>query len=287
MLGRRRGTDFRGRLCVVTGAASGIGRSTALRLAGAGARLALTDRDAAGLATVATLCRERGAEVLVEEVLDITEHEAVDAFGRRVVDAHGAPEGVFHVAGVSAWGRPDQLEHRHWRSMVEIDLMGTVHVVEAFVPAMMTARRGHLVLVSSAAGLLGLPWHAAYSAAKFGVRGIAEVLRFDLEPYDVDVHLVCPGGVDTPLVGTVEIAGVDRDDPRVAGTVARFRRHAVTADRAAEAMLEGVARGRYLVFTSPDIRLAAAAQNLCPPAYRAAMRLLNREISKVAKGVLP
>lgn len=286
-MARRRLRDVRDRVCVVTGAASGIGRATATALAARGARLVLTDRDAAGLEAAATACREAGAPVLVADALDVTDHEAVEAFAAGVVAAHGAPEAVFHVAGISAWGRPDMLEHRHWRSMVEVNLMGTVHVVEAFVPAMMAARRGHLVLVSSAAGLLGLPWHAAYSAAKFGIRGIAEVLRFDLAPYGIGVHLVCPGGVDTPLVGTVEIAGVDRSQPRVVELVDRFRRHAVTPAEAAESILAGVARGRYLVHTSGDVRLGYAAQRLCPPAYVAAMTYLNRTISRAAEGVLP
>lgn len=287
-MSRRRITDYRGRVCVVTGAASGIGRAAALRLAGEGARLVLTDLNADGLAATEQACRDAGAPVLVSEPVDITDHEAVIAFGERVVADSGSPDAVFHVAGNSAWGRPDLLEHRIWRSMVEVNLMGTVHVIEAFVPAMMTARKpAALVMVSSAAGLLGLPWHAAYSAAKFGIRGIAEVLRFDLAPYDIGVHLVCPGGVDTPLVETVEIAGVDRSDPEVAKTVDQFRRHAVTPDVAAEKMLEGVRKGRYIVYTSPDIRIGFAAQKFAPPLYGLAMRLLNRRITRAGQGILP
>lgn len=287
-MSRRRITDYRGKTCVVTGAASGIGRSVALQLAREGARLVLTDRDRAGLETAAQAGREQGATVLAAEVVDVTEHQAVMAFGEGVVAAHGAPDAIFHVAGNSAWGRPDLLEHRVWRSMVEVNLMGTIHVIEAFVPAMMAAGRpAALVMVSSAAGLLGLPWHAAYSAAKFGIRGIAEVLRFDLAPYDIGVHLVCPGGVDTPLVETVEIAGVDRSDPRVARTVDQFRRHAVTPEVAASKTLEGVRKGRYLIFTSPDIRLAFAAQKFAPPLYEVAMKVLGRRIARAGEGILP
>ncbi|MDZ4234078.1 MAG: SDR family NAD(P)-dependent oxidoreductase, partial [Dietzia sp.] len=119
-MSRRRITDYRGKTCVVTGAASGIGRAVAIRLAGEGASLVLTDRDAAGLETAASACRDTGGTVLASEVLDITDHEAVMRFGETVVAAHGAPHAVFHVAGNSAWGRPDLLEHRVWRSMVEV-----------------------------------------------------------------------------------------------------------------------------------------------------------------------
>lgn len=287
-MSRRRIKNYRGVLCVVTGAASGIGRSTAVRLAGEGARLVLTDINAEALQTAARECRDAGAVVLAADPVDLTQHEEVSAFGERIIAEHGVPDAIFHIAGNSAWGRPDLLEHRVWRSMVEVNLMGTIHVIEAFIPAMMTARKpGALVMVSSAAGLLGLPWHAAYSAAKFGIRGIAEVLRFDLAPYDIGVHLVCPGAVDTPLVGSIEIAGVDRSNPEVARTAAQFQRHAVTPDQAAESILEGVRKGRYIVYTSPDIRLAFAAQKFAPPAYKLAMKLIARKINKAGQGILP
>lgn len=287
-MSRKRNTSYGGKTCLVTGAANGIGRSVALQLAEEGARLVLTDWDADRLEAVARQCRDMGAPVLESEAFDITDHQTVMDFGERVVAAHGAPEAIFHVAGNSAWGRPDLLEHRVWRSMVEVNLMGTVHVVEAFVPAMMAAgRSASVALVSSAAGLLGLPWHAAYSAAKFGIRGIAEVLRFDLAPYGIGVHLVCPGGVDTQLVETIEIAGVDRSDPEVAKTVDQFRNHAVTPDVAAAKTIEGVRKGRYIVYTSPDVRLGFVAQRFAPPLYNLAMKLLNRRITKAGKGVLP
>src|SRR6185436_7108722 len=113
---------------------------------------------------------------------------------------------VMNVAGVSAWGTVENLEHRHWQAMIDVNLMGPIHVIECFLPPMIEARRGGaLVNVSSAAGLLALPWHAAYSASKFGVRGISEVLRFDLKRHGIGVSLVVPGAVKTPLVQTVQI----------------------------------------------------------------------------------
>ena len=79
--------------------------------------------------------------------------------------------------------------------MIDVNLMGPISVLECFVPPMIEAGRGgHVVNVSSAAGLFGLPWHAAYSASKFGLRGVSEVLRFDLRRHGIGVSLVCPGG---------------------------------------------------------------------------------------------
>ncbi len=140
-----------------------------------------------------------------------------------------------NIAGVSAWGTVDRLTHEHWRSMVDINLMGPIHVIETFLPPMVEARRGgHLVNVSSAAGLVALPWHAAYSASKYGLRGLSEVLRFDLARHRIGVSVVVPGAVKTPLVQTVQIAGVDRDDPEreeVDGPVRRPRGVARTRRR--------------------------------------------------------
>lgn len=154
--------------------------------------------------------------------------------------------------------------------------MGPVHVIECFVPEMVRAGRGgQLVNVSSAAGLFGFPWHAPYSAAKFGLRGISEVLRFDLRRHGIGVTLVCPGGVDTPMVGSLDIAGMDPDALRASGWTERFRRHAKTPDQVAERILDGVVRNRYLVYTSNDIRLLHLLERRVPPAYRLAMRVAN------------
>ena len=210
------------------------------------------------------------------------------AFGEKLVSEHGAPQAVFHVAGNSSWGRPDLLTEKQWTSMIDVNLMGTVHVVEALIPPMMAARRpAAFAMVSSAAGLIGLPWHAAYSAAKFGIRGIAEVLRFDLEPYNIGIHLVAPGAVDTPLVHSIHISGIDRSDPEVEKTVADFQKHAVTPDEAAQSMLDGVRNGRYIIYTSPDIHLAYLAQRYVPPLYRVAMRVMQKRINGAAAGMLP
>ncbi len=273
-----------GKTVLVTGAAGGIGRATAIEACGRGAAVVITDIQEAPLRATAESIAARGGKVLASEALDLTDVDAIKAFAGRVHAEHGSMDVVMNVAGTSTWGSVDRLTNAHWRKMVEVDLMGPIGVIESFVPPMMEAGRGgHLVNVSSAAGLLGLPWHAAYSAAKFGIRGVSEVLRFDLEPHGIGVSLVCPGGVDTPLVGTVEIVGVDREHQAVQKMSARFRKRAVSAESVAVKILDGVEKGTYLVFTSPDIRVAFWLQRFCPPLYRVAMRRLNRELTEVGR----
>ncbi|ETW25573.1 SDR family oxidoreductase [Mycobacterium gastri] len=267
---------YAGKRCLVTGAASGIGRATALRLAAQGAELYLTDRDADGLAQTVSDAGALGAQVPEHRVLDISDYAQVAAFAADVHAGHPSMDVVLNVAGVSAWGTVDRLTHDQWSRMVAINLMGPIHVIETFVPPMVAAGRGgHLVNVSSAAGLVALPWHAAYSASKFGLRGLSEVLRFDLARHRIGVSVVVPGAVRTPLVNTVEITGVDRDDPQVKRWVDRFSGHAISPERAAEKILAGVAKNRYLIYTSPDIRALYAFKRLAWWPYSVVMRQVN------------
>lgn len=276
--------DLDAKICVITGAASGIGRATALLVAGKGARLVLTDVDANGLATAATDVEALGAQVIHAAPFDISDHRAVMTFAADVHAKVPSVDVVMNIAGTSIWGSIENLEHEHWQQMVDINLMGPISILEAFVPPMIAANRGgHIVNVSSAAGLFGLPWHAAYSASKFGLRGVSEVLRFDLAPHGIGVSVVCPGAVKTPLVSSMRIIGVDQSSPEVKKTQARFEKHAITPERAAECIVEGIERNRYLVLTSPDIKIGHLAQRLFPPGYRLAMKRLNKELMAVVR----
>ena len=269
-------TGFAGKRCFLTGAASGIGRATALRLAVEGAELYLTDRNAEGLAATVADARALGAVVAAHRVLDISDVDEVAAFAADIHASGPAMDVVMNIAGVSAWGTVDKLTHRDWKSMIDINLMGPIHVIENFVPPMIEARRGgHLVNVSSAAGLVALPWHAAYSASKYGLRGLSEVLRFDLARHRIGVSVVVPGAVQTPLVDTVHIAGVDREDPQVRKWTGRFSGHAVSPEHAAEKILRGVAKNRYLIYTSPDIRALYLFKRTMWWPYSIAMKQVN------------
>jgi NAD(P)-dependent dehydrogenase (short-subunit alcohol dehydrogenase family) len=282
--------DLRGKRCLITGAASGIGRATAIASAAKGAELYLTDVQAEALEDVVEEIRRRGGTVRYSKAIDVSDHEAVVAMAAEI---HGAGVGmdvVMNVAGISTWGRIEQLEHSDWRQMVDVNLIGPISVLECFVPPMIEAGRGgHVVNVSSAAGLFGLPWHAAYSASKFGLRGVSEVLRFDLRRHRIGVTLVCPGAVKTPLAGdtseggTVKIVGIDRSDPAARKFFERFLRHAATPEQVAENILAGIEKNRYLVYTSKETRVLHWFQRVFPPSYEWVMRYLNGVMHSVAK----
>lgn len=273
----RRRRDVAGMRVLVTGAASGIGRAVAEQLGAAGALLYLTDLHQQRLDDVAAEIAAAGGHVVLAYAADVSDIDAVRELAARAHESTDALDAVLNVAGIATWGTVSTLTHEQWRGVIEVNLMGPIHVIESFVPAMVAAGRGgYLVNVSSAAGLIGLPWHAAYSASKFGVRGLSEVLRFDLARHRIAVSLVCPGGVDTPLTETVQVAGIDQNSAAFRAMQERFRRRAVSPEKAAAAIVHGMLARRYFVYTSGDIRLIHAIQRYFPPLYVALMRLANR-----------
>jgi NAD(P)-dependent dehydrogenase (short-subunit alcohol dehydrogenase family) len=278
--------DLAGTNVFVTGAASGIGRAVAEAAAREGAVLHLTDIQADLLETVAEKIRRDGGAVDFARPADLSEYEQVRSLAGDLTRDHGSMDVVMNVAGISTWGTVRSLEHRDWQRLIDVNLMGPIHVIEELVPPMIEAGRGgHLVNVSSAAGIIGMPWHAAYSASKFGLRGVSEVLRFDLRRYGIGVSLVCPGGVATPLTETVRIAGIDKESPAWRKAHARFRKRAVPPEQAAASILRGVHRNRYWVYTSNDIRLAHLLQRYFPPGYALVMRAMNAGATRVLPDV--
>jgi NAD(P)-dependent dehydrogenase (short-subunit alcohol dehydrogenase family) len=275
--------DLRGKRCLITGAAGGIGRATAIAAARRGADLYLTDIQAEALERAAGEIRAAAGTVSYAKAVDLTDHEGVVAMAAEIHAAHGSMDVVMNVAGIAVWGTIQDLDHSQWQKTIDVNLIAPISVLECFVPPMIEAGRGgHIVNVSSAAGLFGLAWHAPYSATKFGLRGVSEVLRFDLRRHGIGVSLVCPGGVNTPLVDTIEIASIDRDDPVFRPEIKRFQRHAVTPERAAEKILRGVERDRYMVYTSNDIRALHWIQRKFSPPYTLAMRLLSDRFERLA-----
>ncbi|MCF8610130.1 SDR family oxidoreductase [Gordonia sp. HY285] len=276
--------SLRGRTVLITGAASGIGRATAVAAARDGAQLVLTDLHADPLNAVVADIAGDGGSVVYHAAGDVSDYDWVASFARAVDAEVGVMDVVMNVAGISAWGTVEHLKHSHWRKLVDVNLMGPIHIIESFVPQMVRrGAGGHVVNVSSAAGLLALPWHAAYSASKFGIRGVSEVLRYDLRRHGIGVSLVCPGGVATPLVGTVEIVGLDRDDPRVAKQVDSFGKIAVTPEKAANAIIRGVVKNKFMVYTSFDVRFGYWWARKFAFPYEVAMRIANNRFDQLSR----
>ena len=265
----------------ITGAASGIGRATALATAAAGCRLFLTDVNAAGLQEIVTLVAKEDGEVCAYRAFDVASYEAVKAFAAEVHQQFGALDVVMNIAGVAIWGAVEDLHHEHWVQAIQVDLMGPIHVIECFLPEMIRAGRGgHLVNVASAAGLTGAPWHGPYATAKWGLVGLSEVLRYDLMQHGIGVTVVCPGAVETPMKLSLQIAGVNQNSPFVQDLKRRFSQRAIAPERVAQQILAAISKNQFLVITSFDIKLLYFLKRKFFPLYHYVMirisRLLNQ-----------
>jgi short-subunit dehydrogenase len=184
-----------GTRAIVTGASRGIGRATAQAFAARGARLGLLSR---GEEELRQLAGELGGEPVVLPA-DIGDRESVFGAVERFVEEAGGLEVVVANAGIAHYGpfRDQPIERAE--EMVRINLLGTMYTVDAALPAMLDRAAGHVVIVSSGAGLRAFPWAATYGATKAGQRAFAEALRHELSGTGVSVSTVYPGEVRTDL----------------------------------------------------------------------------------------
>lgn len=186
-----------GSIAIVTGAGSGIGRAAAMRLASAGAHVALLGRDAAALETVLREVEQAGGRATVAKA-DVTDRAAVDAAVAHIAGA-GPPTLLVNNAGAGRSAPFERMTIDDWNAMLAVNLTGVFHVTQAVLPHMLAAGGGRVVNVASAAGLKGYPYIAAYAAAKHGVVGMTRALAVELAGRNITVNAVCPGYVDTPM----------------------------------------------------------------------------------------
>ncbi len=189
---------FEGRVAVVTGAASGIGRGLAAGFAARGAKLVLSDRDEEALERAGEELRAEGAEVLAVPT-DVTNRDAVFALAERTFEAFGAAHVVCNNAGVFSYGELHRASPEEWRFVMDVNFWGVVHGVEAFVPRLAEQGEGHVVNTASMAGLVGMRGLGVYAASKFAVVGLSEALRRDVADQGIGVSVLCPMIVATPI----------------------------------------------------------------------------------------
>jgi NAD(P)-dependent dehydrogenase (short-subunit alcohol dehydrogenase family) len=191
--------SFVGRVAVVTGGASGIGRALALGLAREGARVVVADRDEAGMAEVVTAIRALGGEAIAVPT-DVSELGQVQTLADRAFSAFGKVHVLCNNAGVAVWGGLEAATHRDWQWVLGVNLWGVIHGVEVFVPRMIAQKEpGHILNTASMAGLIASQGLGVYNTSKYAVVGLSETLAKDLRPYGIGVSILCPIGVDTRI----------------------------------------------------------------------------------------
>jgi len=254
-----------GKTALVTGAASGIGRASALAFARRGADLFLCDIDEAGLAETERAARELGRDVFGSRV-DVADRDAMAAFAAAVHERTDAVDLLMNNAGVAIGGGFLDTTAEDWDWIVGINLMGVVNGCRCFVPAMVSAGRGgHVVNVSSLAGYLASEALAAYSTTKFAVLGLSESLRDELARHGIGVTAVCPGIIDTPITRNARLRGATLDRPEArAEMIATYRRRGYGPDRVAENVLKAIGRNRAVAPISIEAWLGYYLKRFAP-----------------------
>ncbi|MUL45983.1 SDR family NAD(P)-dependent oxidoreductase [Mycobacterium sp. CBMA293] len=244
---------FAGKVCVITGAGSGIGRALALELARSGAKLAISDIDTEGLAETETLVKAIGTPVKADR-LNVAEREAFEVYADNVVKHYGKVNQIYNNAGIAFTGDVEVSQFKDIERVMDVDFWGVVNGTKVFLPHLIASGDGHVVNVSSIFGLFAVPSQSAYNAAKFAVRGFTEALRQEMKlaGHPVKVTTVHPGGIKTNIVrNSTAVAGIDS-----AGLIQLFEKGTLTTpERAAKIILEAVRKGHARVLVGPDAKI--------------------------------
>ena len=191
--------DLGGRVAVITGGGSGIGLATAEALAAQGMDVLLADIEADVLHAAAARVRAHGTRVATA-VCDVADRGAVEAVADQAWDELGGCHVLFNNAGVAVFGPIQEMTHDDWRWVIDVDLWGVIHGIEAFVPRLIAqGEGGHIVSTASFAGLVANAGLSVYCVAKYGVVALMECLRRDLKPYEIGSSVLCPMRVATNI----------------------------------------------------------------------------------------
>jgi NADP-dependent 3-hydroxy acid dehydrogenase YdfG len=228
---------FRGTVAVVTGASTGIGLGLSRKLLESGAEVYMSSRTPAHIAKAAESLRQYGDRVHAQ-VLDVREEKAVADY-MDYVTSRGRVDYLFCNAGVG-FGQPYEATRREdWGTVFDVNLFGVVNCVHSLLPHLVKQGGGHLVLVSSVAGIAPLPYQTIYVASKHAVYGFARCLKHELEDQNIKVSVVCPGSVATNIFYRALDYSLHFDLPPPEG--------AIGIEKAGEEILEGIRTGQEVI----------------------------------------
>jgi NAD(P)-dependent dehydrogenase (short-subunit alcohol dehydrogenase family) len=257
-----------GKVVVITGAGSGIGRELALQCADGGAVLALSDWDEVGLVETARLAGPRSLHDVRTDKLDVRDRDAMRAYAASVRGEHGRVNMIVNNAGVALHGDFVEVGYDDFEWVMDVDFWGVVQGTKEFLPHLIESGDGHVVNISSLFGLLGMPGQTAYNSAKFAVRGFTEALRQEMliAQHPVKVTCVHPGGIRTAIARNARTTA-SHDQAHVARhfdtKLARM-----SPSRAAEIILAGVLAGKPRVVVGGDAKVLDVAVRVVGPRYQ-------------------
>ncbi|MCW2840171.1 MAG: short-chain dehydrogenase [Aeromicrobium sp.] len=255
---------------LITGAASGLGLALVRQLSRRGCRVLATDVHAEMHESLLGLA---GVDYLR---LDVTQDVDWATARDWVVEQWDGLDVLFNNAGVAAGGRIELTEMDQWQWIVDINLLGVARGCRTFTPLLKQQRAGQLVNTASAAGLVHPPRMSEYNAVKAGVVALSETLLHELKPYGVGVSVVCPTFFRTNLTGSLR--GKDASAQRSAAKLIDGSK--VSADDIAAEVVKGVEKGRHIILTDREGKIAYAAKRFARPLYYSMMKKASFQMAK-------
>lgn len=234
-------SEFKSKVIIITGAASGIGRALSEELSRHGAKLILADANKDNLGRLASEMEKNGAHASAV-YLDVSKAEQVQALIDNAVSEHGRLDYIFNNAGIAVAGELNDLNLDHWRRIIDVNLWGVIYGTSAAYSVMLRQGFGHIVNTASLAGLVGAPTMIPYATTKFAVVGLSTSLRVEAEEFGVKVSVVCPGFIRTGIFDAATYVRARQED-----LLAQVPFKLLDANKAARIILRGVLRNKAII----------------------------------------
>ena len=251
---------LRNKSALVTGAASGIGRAIALRLAREGVDLYLLDIDQVGLVDVVAAVKSEGVEAIGRSC-DVSDPQQINAGVQHIVDRWGGVDILVNNAGITYYGKTDEMSGEHSEKLLAINLNAPIHFARELLPTLLDRPEAHILNIASFYGLVGMRRLSAYTASKFGLVGFSESLRAEYARTNLGVTAICPGFVDTKLFSTAPI-GTDRKQNKQPP-----KWMLTTPEKVASRSIKAIYRNQAQVVMQPYAKLACWGKRLIPGVY--------------------
>ena len=272
--------SFSGKVAVITGAGSGMGRYLAVLLAKAGANIAICEINPTTLAETEEMVKAYPVKVS-SHVLDVADKAAIDGLPAQVIDEHGQVDLVFNNAGVTVDSPFEDMSEQDWDWVININLHGVINGSRAFLPHLKQRPEAALINTSSIFGMITVPNQSVYHTAKFAVRGFTECLAKELKGSNVQIHSVHPGHIGTNIVTNArmntkednvnpmqemmgKLIGIGSTQEEMADF---FRNNGMHPSRASNIILKGVLKNKSRIFIGADAKLMDLSQRLTPMHY--------------------
>ena len=266
---------FENQHAIITGGSSGIGKATAKLLAAQGAHVSIiarhTDRLSAARDEIEQSRAGAGQRIRAYSADVSVNAEALRAVNAACAD-NGAPDIVITSAGMVHPGLFADADVEWFEKTMQLNYLGTVYTIKAALPAMLERRRGHITMISSGAGVLGVYGYTTYSPTKFALRGLAQALRSELKPSGIRISVVYPSDVDTPQLAE-ENKTKPEETKRISGTAAPQ-----SPDVVARAIIAGMRANRFAISSNMEMRLLKRLSSLVEP-------VMNLYMDSVVAGV--